>query len=233
MSGMRTTAALALVVLTLAGCSKTEREVSQSIIPAALNYYVLTQEVSRLRAEVRALPAVRLGETLHKYRDIVARGQQMHQELGQMKDIRSHQDLLAAMDSSLATQLAFLQYEIQAVGAMAEYSRSSSEAERIEQQTSGNTLARVRHQAELDQLSHSASSSYRLLESLKPQLQALGQKNLGQMRLYNQMVLERKILTYVAAEDLLTPFAWEQAKAAPKKTAVKKTSTKKTKRSGR
>lgn len=233
MSGMRTTAALALVVLTLAGCSKTEREVSQSIIPAALNYYVLTQEVSRLRAEVRALPAVRLGEVLPKYRDIVARGQQMHQELGQMKDIRSHQDLLAAMDSSLATQLAFLQYEIQAVGAMAEYSRSSSEAERIEQQTSGNTLARVRHQAELDQLSHSASSSYRLLESLKPQLQALGQKNLGQMRLYNQMVLERKILTYVAAEDLLTPFAWEQAKAAPKKTAVKKTSTKKTKRSGR
>jgi hypothetical protein len=157
----------------------------------------------------------------------------MRLELGQMKDIRTHLDLLAAMDSSLATQLMFLQYEVQAVGAMAEYSRSSSEVERIENQTSGNTLARVRHQAELDQLSQSASSSYRLLESLKPQLQALGQKNLGQMRLYNQMVLERKILTYTAADDLLAPFAWEQAKAAPKKTAAKKTGSKKTKRSGR
>lgn len=233
MSGTRTAAALALAMLALAACSKTEREVSQSIMPAALNYYVLTQEMSRLRAEARALPAARLGETLPKYRDIVTRGQQMHLELGQMKDIHSHLDLLAAMDSCLATQLMFLQYEIQAVGAMAEYSRASSEADRIENQTSGNTLARIRHQAELDQLNQSASSSYRLLESLKPQLEALGQKNLGQMRLYNQMVLERKILTYTAAADLLTPFAWEQARAASKKTAAKKTSSKKTKRPGR
>ncbi len=233
MSGKRTAVALAMATLALAGCSKTEREVSQSIMPAALNYYVLTQEISRLRSEVRGLPGGRLDETLPKYRDIMTRGQQMHLDLGQMKDIRRHQNLLAAMDSSLVTQLMFLQYEAQAVEAMVEYSRASSELERIERQTSGNTLARIRHQAELDQLAQSTNSSYRRLESLKPQLQSLGKKNLGEMRLYNQMVLDSKILTYVAADDLLQPFAWEQAKAEPKKTAAKKTSSKRNKRSGR
>jgi hypothetical protein len=234
-------AALAAAAVLTAGCSKTEREVSQSIMPAALNYYVLTQETARLRAEVKTLPAERLDQPLAKYRDIISRGQQMHAELAQMGDMKKHQDFLAAMDSSLVTQLLFLQYEAQAVGAVAENHRANAEIDRIQRQISGNTLAQARHQAELDQLSEKSQSSFRLLESLKPQLQALSRKNLDQMRLYNQMVLERKILTYTAGEDLLALLAWEQArapaKAPPKKTTVKKTaskkSDKKTKRTGR
>lgn len=224
----KTTSVLALAILALAGCAKTEREVSQSIMPAALNYYVLTQEISRLRAKVGSLPSEKLGEVLPTYRDIISRGQQMHLDLGQMKDVRSHQDLLAAMDSSLTTQLQFLQLEIQAVGALAENRLANIEIERIEQQTRGNTLARARHQAELDQLSDQAHRSYALLESLKPQLGVLTQKNLGQMRIYNQMVLERKILTYTAPEGLLALLPWEKPAAPAKAVPKNKPSTKAT-----
>lgn len=219
-------AAAALALAALAGCSKTEKAVTQSIMPAAINYYVLTQEINRLRAESRALPAERLSAQTAKYEEIARRGQQMVQELSAMGNFPKHQDFLAAMDSSLQTQVLFLQHESQALGAMAEYRKADVEIDRIERQISGNTLARSRHQAELDQLGAAARRSAGLLESLRPKLAALGRRNREEMRRYNQMVIERQILTYTASEELLTLFDWEQprapAKAAPKKAAAKK-----------
>ncbi|GEM_PF-2353957 len=222
-----------LALLAMAGCAKTEREVSQSIMPAALNYYVLTQETARLRTQVKAMAPDRLGETLPKYRDIVARGQQMSGELAQMGEMRKHQDFLAALDSSLQTQMLFLQNEMQAAGAREENVKANAEIDRIERQISGNTLARNRHQAELSQLQERAQRSSRLIESLKPQLLALSRKNQGQMRLYNQMVVERKILTYTASESLLELFPWEQDRTPTRAASGKKTAKSGSKKAGR
>lgn len=225
-------AALALASLALAGCSKTEKVVSQSIMPAALNYYVLTQEISRLRAEIKSSPADRLAASLAKYGDIVKRGQLMRQELAAMGNLPKHQDFLARMDSSLLTQVAFIQSESQAVRALADHREAAGEIDRIERQISGNSLARSRHQAELDELNGRLLRAARLLEALRPQLAALSRKNLEEMRLYNQMVLERQILTYTAPENLLALFDWEQLRA-PAKAAAKKAPAKKTRKPGK
>lgn len=225
------TTVLALALTGLAGCSRTEKAVTQNIMPAAINYYVLTKEIHRLRMETKALPAEQISGQTAKYAEIVRRGQQMKQELAAMGNFPKYQDFLAALDSSLQTQVLFLQHESQALAALAEYRRAESEIDRIERQTSGNTLARARHQAELDQLDAAARRSSGLLESLRPKLAALSRKNCEEMRLYNQMVLERKILNYTAGEELLALFDWEQprttAKAAVKKAAPKKTMPKK------
>lgn len=221
--------ALAMAALALAGCSGTEKEVSQSVMPAAINYYVLIQETARLRTEVKSLSPERLAGTQAKYRDILSRGQQMHAELAQMGDLRKHQDFMAALDSSLVTQLQFLQYESQAVAAMFEYGVVRAEIDRIEMQIRGNSLARARHQSELNQLNAKAQAASGLLESLKPYLLGLSGKNLEQMRRYNSMVLERKILTYTASEDVLGLLSWEKArppaKARSKRTASKSRSS--------
>lgn len=223
-------AALAPASLALAGCSGAEKEVSQSVMPAAINYYVLVQETARLRTEVKSLPPERLAGTQVKYRDVVSRGQQMHADLAQMGDLRKHQDFMAALDSSLVTQLHFLQYESQAVAAMAEYGVARAEIDRIEMQIRGNSLARARHQAELNQLNAKAQAASRLLESLKPHLLGLSGKNLEQMRLYNSMVLERKLLTYTASEDVLGLLPWEKARPPAKATSKR---TAKSKRTGK
>jgi len=212
----------ALALGLLLSCSRTEREVTESINPATLNYYIFTQEIFRLRQGVGTASAERLGDFLPKYDQAIAQGQSLGNEVANMKDVHKHQDLLAALDSSLQTQLTFLQNERQALGALVDYREAEEAKERLEQQISGNTLIRNRLQSELEAETSKSQIARRTLESLKPKLQLLSQKNSSQMRTYNQMVLERKILEYTSPEELLALFDWQKPQPAIKKKAAAK-----------
>ena len=220
------------------GCSPGEREISQNILPAAINYYVWVQEIQRLRGEVRARPPEKWDELTVGYQDILVRGSQMLKELTQMNNPGKYQSLMSALDSSLQTQILFMQYESQAVAALVENHRSNSEIDRINRLISGNTLVQARHQAELDRLQQKAQAAFTKLEGLKPHLKDLSQRNLLQMREYNRLVTENKILDYTANEEVLALFSWEQARApdrtaVKKKPAAKKAASSKSRRSGR
>jgi len=201
----------------LLGCSPKERQISQGIMPVALNFYVLTGEIVRIRAEVKTSSPEKLVDFGARYQECITRSQQLQKEVAAVPELKKHQDFQAALDSCLASQLSFLGAEAGAVRSYGTYRKVQNQIADIERQISGNSLARDRTQPELDRLTALADRSQREVEALKPVLLSASQINLRHMRAYNQLVLAQKILNYTSQEELFALLDWERAKAAPPK----------------
>jgi hypothetical protein len=212
-----------MAMATLFSCSSKERKISQGIMPVALNFYVLTGEIVRIRADVKAASPEKLADFITKYQECILRSQQLQKEAGAVPEMKKHQDFQSSLDLCLTSQLAFLGAEASAAKAYGTNRKAQKQIADIEQQISGNSLARARNQAELDRLKTLASQSLREVEAARPVLASASQANLRHMRTYNQLVLSQKILNYTSREELFALLEWEKAKpAAPKASAKKK-----------
>jgi len=212
-----------LSALTLTGCGKKEKEITQGITPNALNFYILHQEIGAIRDKVKSSEAAKMPQYLPSYNELLGRSRKMLEENSASKELKKYPDINAAMDTCLKAGIEFMTQEARAIETNGKLANIRQELADIRQSVRNNSLLAKKQKPKIDALAGQESQAQKQLEGYKPALGKMSRSCMGVLGAYNKLILESKILEYANDEKLFSLFAWEKTVAPkPVKKPVKK-----------
>ena len=211
----------------LTGCGSKMSKVAQGLTPVAANFYVLNQEVDRVRRAVRAESPEQTDAHLIKYDDLLAQMQTMAGEIAADPELNKHENLRAALTACLSTDRYFLEIEQKAISNYAAESRLGIEIQDLAQTARGNSIRIREIQGRLDDLSNQQQQYHQALVKLLPELAPAAKRCREVLKQYNDIVAAEKIVSFFNSESVYDPFSWEQGRAERRKPAAKPRSTRK------
>lgn len=209
-------------VLLFSGCGKKQPDITHGIMPYALNFYILHQEIGSIRSKVMSASPGKMSVHLSAYNELAGRIDKMMAENAVSRDLKKNREFFAIMDSCLDAGRRYLRLEADAVRFQDNLSLVNIELAGIRQSIRNNSLLAKKNKARIEALTLQQSKLKKNLETLRPQLAKWGGAATEMLAKYNGFILRNKTLDFVNEDSTFALMPWEKKDAGTEKSAKKR-----------
>lgn len=225
--GVSLCACLVLGLIGTAGCGPKMSKMAQGLTPVAANFYILNQDVGRVRGLVRAAVPEQTDVFLPQYDELLDQMRTMGKDIAAEPELKKHEDLRTAIASCLNADTILLAVEKDAIANFAAESRLGIEINDLAQTARGNTIRMREIQGQLGELSDRQQRCHAALLKVMPQLAPAAERCRALLQRYNTVAAAESIVTYYNDAGIYDPFGWERGGAERRRPAAKPGAAKK------